>query len=263
MSLVLAGLSIRADLAGMSSFVRGLGLKPKVYRRLLHLFHTPGLDLAKLTETWTTLVLIGDGLRVAKEGKKMPAVKKLHQSSENNSKPAYIFGHSFQALGLLVGGPLGHLCCVPLISRIHEGVVFTNRDQRTLLDKFAQLFLQLVGPINAPTVLIVDAYYASPKCFVPFSPRPITSSPASNAQPWLITPQYNLKYVVLAARGCMAKKYVFAICGTHESSSLSRLPAPSMVKPQSCCAITRSIYSGDPWVSWFAWFWSSIPRAGA
>jgi hypothetical protein len=181
MSLVLAGLSIRADLAGVSSFVRGLGLKPKVYRRLLHLFHTPGLDLAKLTGTWSALVLrlftplrlndrlvlIGDGLKVAKEGKKMPAVKKLHQSSENNSKPAYIFGHSFQALGLLVSGPLGHLCCVPLISRIHEGVVFTNRDQRTLLDKFAQLFLQLVSPINAPTVLIVDAYYASRKVLRP------------------------------------------------------------------------------------------------
>ncbi|MGC1952403.1 MAG: hypothetical protein WA970_07505 [Gammaproteobacteria bacterium] len=57
------------------------------------------------------LVLIGDGLKVAKEGKKMPAVKKLHQSSQNNSKPTYIFGHSFQALGLLARGPLGHLCC--------------------------------------------------------------------------------------------------------------------------------------------------------
>jgi hypothetical protein len=51
MSLVLAGLSIRAELAGVSSFVRGLGLKPQAYRRLLHLFHTLGLDLAKLTGT--------------------------------------------------------------------------------------------------------------------------------------------------------------------------------------------------------------------
>jgi hypothetical protein len=113
MSLVLAGLSIRADLAGVSSIVRAVGLKPKGYRRLLYLFHTPGLDLDKLTGTWTALelklftplrlndrlVLIGDGLKVGKEGKKMPAVKKLHQSPENNSKPAYIFGHSFQALG--------------------------------------------------------------------------------------------------------------------------------------------------------------------
>jgi hypothetical protein len=65
----------------------------------------------------------------------MPAVKKLHQSSENNSKATYIFGHSFQALGLLVCGPLGHLLSVPLTSHIHEGVVFSNRDRRTLLDK--------------------------------------------------------------------------------------------------------------------------------
>jgi hypothetical protein len=53
MSLVLAGLSIRAELAGVSSVVRVLELDSKVYRRLLHLFHTPGLDLDKLTGTWT------------------------------------------------------------------------------------------------------------------------------------------------------------------------------------------------------------------
>ncbi|MGC1951123.1 MAG: hypothetical protein WA970_00770 [Gammaproteobacteria bacterium] len=51
MSLVLAGLSIRADLAGVSSIIRVLGLKPTVYRRLLHIFHTPGLDLEKLCDT--------------------------------------------------------------------------------------------------------------------------------------------------------------------------------------------------------------------
>jgi hypothetical protein len=113
------------------------------------------------------LVLIGDGLKVAKEGKKMPAVKKFHQSLQNNSKPAYIFGHSFQALGVLVCARLGQLCCVPLTRRIHEGVVFTNRDRRTLLDKFALLFLDLVSHINAPTVLIVDAYYASRKVLRP------------------------------------------------------------------------------------------------
>ena len=32
-------------LAGVSSFVRVLGLEAKVYRRLLHVFHTPGLNL--------------------------------------------------------------------------------------------------------------------------------------------------------------------------------------------------------------------------
>ncbi len=35
MSLVLAGLSIRTDLAGVSGVVRALGLKASCYRRLL------------------------------------------------------------------------------------------------------------------------------------------------------------------------------------------------------------------------------------
>ncbi len=185
MVLVLAGLSIRADLAGVSSFVRVLGLQERCYRRLLYLCHTRALALEPLRACWTglvlklftplrvggRLVLVGDGLKVAKEGRKMPAVKKLHQSSENNSKAAYIFGHSLQALGLLARGPLGHLCCVPLTSCIHEGVVFSNRDRRTLLDEFAQLFLAVVSGLNLPTLLVVDAYYASRKILQPLLAR--------------------------------------------------------------------------------------------
>lgn len=68
---------------------------------------------------------------------------------------------------MLARGPLDQLCCVPLASGIHEGVVLTNRDRQTLLDKFALLFLDLVGHINAPTVLIVDAYYVSRKMLRP------------------------------------------------------------------------------------------------
>ncbi len=59
---------------------------------------------------------------------------------------------------MLARGPLGHLCCVPLTSQIHEGVVFSNRDRRTLLDKFAKLFLSVVSVLKTRTVLVVDAY---------------------------------------------------------------------------------------------------------
>jgi hypothetical protein len=205
----------------------------------LHLFHTPGLDLAKLTGTWTALVLrlftplrlidrlvpIGDGLKVAKEGKKMPAVKKLHQSSENNSKPAYIFGHSFQALGLLVGGPLGHLCCVPLTSRIHEGVVYTNRDRRTLLDKFARLFLDLVSHINAPTVLIVDAYYASRKVLHPIlaEAHHIITRLKCTAVAYYPAVQPEIRR---PGRGCMVKKYTFAILWHARTTQFIEAPSP-------------------------------------
>lgn len=179
--LVLVGLSVRSDLAGVTSFVRAVGLHPKVYRRLLHVFHSDGLDLDTLTKLWCTLALklfapvrvngrtvcLADGLKVAKEGKKMPGVKKLHQQSQNNSKSEYIMGHSFQAISLLVSGPAQCFAAVPLISRIHEGLLWSRNCKRTLLDKMARLFLEVAAHLEQPLILVADAYYASRKIILP------------------------------------------------------------------------------------------------
>ena len=181
MTLALVGFSIRGDLLGVTSFVRACFIHGQKYRRLLYFFHSPALNLTKLTELWVKLVfrrfspvtfygytvLIADGLKAPKEGKKMPGVKSLHQESANNSKAAFIMGHSFQALGLLVHGPVGQFFCVPLVSRIHEGLVWSNRDKRTLLDKLAALFLEIVAYLPQNAILIADAYYASRKVIQP------------------------------------------------------------------------------------------------
>jgi len=181
MVLVLMGLCIRDDRAGVTSLVRVLGLVPGAYKRLLHLFHSSALDPDRLTGLWTAwcrtalpalmvgryCVCLADGLKVAKEGRKMPAVKKLHQASSNNSKPDFIFGHSFQVVSLLVRTAAGHAAAVPIAARIHEGVVWSNRDQRTLLDKLVLLFMPLAAALRDPVILVADAYYASGKVIGP------------------------------------------------------------------------------------------------
>ena len=106
-------------------------------------------------------------LSLASGTAKMPAVKKLHQESGNNSKSPFIMGHSFQALSLLVSAPKGLVVAVPLASRIHEGVIWSNRDSRTLLDKLATLFLSMVPHFDKPLILIADAFYASRKMILP------------------------------------------------------------------------------------------------
>lgn len=177
MVLVLMGLCCRMDLAGVTSFVRVLGFRGKAYHRFLHLFHSKALDLDKLTACWlrlcltlfrpfevgSRLVVLADGIKAPKEGKRMPAVKLLHQQSASNSKPEYIMGHSLQAISLLVQGPSGHVAAVPLTSRIHEGLVFSNRDHRTLLDKLVALLLSITGIWNRQVILVADAYYGSGK----------------------------------------------------------------------------------------------------
>ena len=181
MVLVLMGLSIRTDLAGVTSVVRSLGLVPSDYKRLLHHFHSSGLDLARLTELWTAWcrdafpafcvgthrVCIADGLKAPKEGRKMPAVKKLHQESANNSKPPFIFGHSFQCLSLLTRTAQGHAAAIPLTARICEGVVWSNRDRRTQLDRLVELFLSVVPALHSAVILVADAYYATGKVILP------------------------------------------------------------------------------------------------
>jgi hypothetical protein len=80
-------------------------------------------------------------------------------------------GHSFQAISLLVRGISGTVAAVPLTARIHEGLIFSNRDQRSLLDKIVTLLLSLTRLWEQPVLLIADAYYASRKVIQPLLQR--------------------------------------------------------------------------------------------
>ena len=55
----------------------------------------------------------------------------------------------------------GLALAVPVAARIHEGVVWSNRDRRTLLDKLAALLL--AQPWNEAVTVVADAYYAAGK----------------------------------------------------------------------------------------------------
>jgi hypothetical protein len=170
-----AGLTVRTDLLGVTSIVRAMGLHGRFYNNLLDNFHSTGIKLDTMTVLWVRavlklfpgvlrvngrLVLVGDGIKVAKQGKKMPAVKLLHQESESNTKAEYIMGHSFQAVSILAQAGKS-VFAVPLAIRLHEGLVFSNRCQRTLLDKMLALLLILA--IDEPYYFVADAYYASGK----------------------------------------------------------------------------------------------------
>src|SRR5271169_2005698 len=172
---IVAGMTVRADMLGVTSIVRALNLRPALYHRLLAHFHSTGVKLDRLAALWTQvvlrlfptalrvngrLILIGDGIKSPKRGKKMPAVKLLHQQSDANTKPEYIMGHSLQAVSVLVHAAHSFFA-VPLAARIHEGLVWSNRDRRTLLDKM--LALLGIAAVEQPFYFVADAYYATHK----------------------------------------------------------------------------------------------------
>jgi hypothetical protein len=168
---------------------------------LLDTFHSTAIKLEQMTALWSRivlrlfpglvrvngrLVLVGDGIKIAKQGKKMPAVKLLHQASESNTKAEYIMGHSFQAVSVLSRAG-NRVFAVPLAARIHEGIVLSNRDRRTLLDKMIRLLA--IVRIQEPYYFVADAYYASQKIVAGLlgQGHHLVSCAKSNAvawQPW-------------------------------------------------------------------------------
>jgi hypothetical protein len=173
-ALAVAGITVRTEtLGGVTSIVRALHLGDSAYRSLLKNFHSNAVRLDELSALWTRivlqllpnpvrvngrLVLVGDGTKATKFGKKMPAVKRLHQHSEH--KPDYIMGHSLQAVCLLVHAAQ-RIIAIPLGIRIHEGIILSNFFKETLLDKM----LSLLGILHQGEsyLFVGDRFYAVKK----------------------------------------------------------------------------------------------------
>jgi hypothetical protein len=92
--IALMGLCTRHDQAGVTSYVRATGLIPRYYQCFLDFFHSNAINLPQLTKIWVSvclkifanhlvrvngrIVLLADGIKVPKAGRKMPAVKLLY-----------------------------------------------------------------------------------------------------------------------------------------------------------------------------------------
>ena len=115
-----AGFAVVSDMLGVTSIVRALNLDARCYKTIIDCFNSSDVKLDRLKHRAVDpclgaaaippaaarvngrCVLVGDGIKIPKCGRKMPAVKLLHQQSEANTKPEFITGHLLQAVSLLV-----------------------------------------------------------------------------------------------------------------------------------------------------------------
>jgi hypothetical protein len=178
--VIVFGLMIREDHLGVTSIIRGLDLDPQWYETMLHFFRSSGWSLEGLTTWWTLVVsnwgglfleqdmpiLVGDGVKQGKEGRKMPCVKRLHQESETVSKPSYIFGHMSGAINVLVGNA-DKLFCVPLSIRIHNGDALIKQwtgDSQGNESHVVRIIRQACAAthiLKRKSILLLDRYYLS------------------------------------------------------------------------------------------------------
>jgi hypothetical protein len=168
---------LRSDLSGVTSIIRTLGLAPGGYEALLHIFRSSAWTLPALRKQWTRTVkssgtlfmdngmpvLIGDGVKQSKEGRKMPGVKRLHQESEDSSKAEYIFGHMFGTIGVLVGS-MEKLFCLPLSATLQDGQRVMRKWENEEYEPVSHVVQIIRDAFSAAqeignAILLLDAYF--------------------------------------------------------------------------------------------------------
>jgi hypothetical protein len=170
--LLFWGVVLSTQPPAVTSYLNALGLGEDYYHQALHWFHSSAFCIDSLCAQWgewlsahqfvTRLegkrLYVGDGIKVGKEGRKMPGVKKLHQESSDVSKPEWIRGHYFSALGLLLGTGAA-LFAVPIVFKLHDGIeaVEAEAQELTLVDKMAAL---CCAYMSTGSYALLDAYYA-------------------------------------------------------------------------------------------------------
>lgn len=188
--ITILGFIVRLDRHGVSSTIRWLKIPGCLYETYLAFFRSGGTNRKQMLKHWLEnvvkrhairtscgqYVLMGDGIKVAKEAKHMPGVKKLHQESENSGKSDWIFGHHFGTVGILAGNN-GKEFCVPLNAELHEGAEALRKlqgkeapkvngtDKTTVITLMANSLADIAKKINEPCVGAADAYFASADFF--------------------------------------------------------------------------------------------------
>ncbi|MEA2012098.1 MAG: transposase [Verrucomicrobiota bacterium] len=173
--IVFVGLTLRSDCLGVTSIIRGLDLSPVYYESLLHFFHATswnGQDLLLQCVRWLLkrglvitkngkIVINGDETKVPKEGRRIPLVGSIRQTSETSSKPSYFRGHEWSMLGILIG--VGNrVFCSPawadiMVPGAEEKV--TKESQRTT--GIVKAASELANKLGYQAYLTLDAFYAS------------------------------------------------------------------------------------------------------
>lgn len=183
-AIFMIGLIVRQDHLGVCSIVRWLDLTHSSYPALIHFFRSSAWKLTDIMHHWWTLltttfghhamlvngrlILLGDHTKQAKDGRRMPGVRTLHQDSETSSKPSFFRGHNIGFLAIVMG--IGkNIFATPLWGQIHQGAADIGKkessdDDSPMTIKMIQMALDFITHTKRACYLVLDAYFASGPC---------------------------------------------------------------------------------------------------
>ena len=176
--ILVTGFMVRNDHRGVTSVISSLRLRPELYNTALHFFRSTGYKVGDLYEKWVKIVVknvelvriadrvvvLGDHIKVSKEGRRMPWIQKLHQESQNSGKPTFIEGNIFgQVSAIQTNGTVSR--SLPLKTQLQASpprVEGTKKpDGDTLVTQMVNLVYEVAKSIGEPVVVALDAYFSN------------------------------------------------------------------------------------------------------
>ena len=176
--VVAMGLMIRNSHRGVTSVISALRLEPRLYHTMLHYFRSTAYTNDALYDKWIKIaakyasltriagrvVLLGDHIKISKEGRYMPDIEMHHQDSQNSGKPEYIAGHNYgQVSAVITNGVVSR--SLPLMTELQkspprkEGTKKPDGD--TLVVQMVNLVHKTAQIMEEPVVAALDAYFSS------------------------------------------------------------------------------------------------------
>jgi hypothetical protein len=167
---IIIGFIIRPDMRGVSPVISALRMKPGHYTTLLKFFRSNAFDIDTLYRKLIAVcmkilppktvdgrvILVGDHIKTAKEGCGMPAIEKLHQESQNSGKGAFIEGHLFGFISMILPG---FNRSIPVMAGIQESK--TKAGGESLIVRMVKEAGKVVEMMGKPAILLLDAYFFS------------------------------------------------------------------------------------------------------
>jgi len=239
------GFLLRFDSYGVTSFIRWLGLASDCYPLLLHFFYANSWSHGKLMMQWMQwcisnfsivrlngrVLCIGDGIKVPKEAKKQPGLKRLHNESQNSTKPEKFTGHYFGCL-CFIAEKFGKYFGVLQAAEIQQGVDKLRKlsgeeiEGKTLVTKMVNLAIIVAVSQNIPLYLCLDAFFAAGPAFA-LAALHLTDA----GQPWVhIITKAKSNYVAYPDKG--RKKSNKIKLSDMFGQSGSFLAAPHPIHPE-------------------------------
>jgi len=166
------GFMLRIDHRGVTSTITALRLKPGLYHTMLHFFRSSAYRVDTLYQKWVEitlekapllrvsnrLVLLGDHIKIPKEGRHIPCIQKHHQDSQNSGKAEYIDGHNYgQISAVITNGEVSR--GIPLMAEIQESKTKTGGD--SLVVQMIKLVGKVAEVAGKPVIAVLDAYFCS------------------------------------------------------------------------------------------------------